>query len=50
VPELWKAKSYPSLKPLLSWFDDLQERLKMFNTWIEKGEPSAFWLPGFFFT
>jgi dynein heavy chain len=37
VPEAWKSKSYPSLKPLLSWFEDLQRRLDMFNTWIRDG-------------
>ena len=50
VPDLWKSKSYPSLKPLISWFDDLQARLSMFTTWVAEGQPETFWIPGFFFT
>ncbi len=50
VPDLWSRFAYPSLKPLTSWYEDLQKRLKMFSDWISEGEPNAFWLPGFFFT
>lgn len=39
VPHLWMAKSYPSLKPLGSYFDDLVERVKFFEGWVHKGTP-----------
>ena len=50
VPEAWTAVSYPSLKPLGGWVNDLIQRLEFFNLWITNGSPSIFWLPGFFFT
>ncbi|GIL57585.1 hypothetical protein Vafri_12790 [Volvox africanus] len=49
VPELWKRRSYPSLKPLGSYLDDLYARLDMFTSWASHGPPPSFWLPGFFF-
>jgi dynein heavy chain len=30
VPEMWKKKSYPSLKPLAGYIKDLRERLEFF--------------------
>jgi dynein heavy chain len=30
VPEMWKKKSYPSLKPLAGYIKDLKERLEFF--------------------
>lgn len=33
VPELWKKVSYPSLKPLGSYLDDLYRRLRMLASW-----------------
>lgn len=33
VPGLWKGKSFPSLKPLASYVDDLLGRLDMFASW-----------------
>lgn len=50
VPDMWKARSYPSKKPLMSYIKDLRARLKMLEEWIEKRQPNVFWISGFFFT
>lgn len=50
VPDMWRARSYPSKKPLMSYIKDLKIRLKMLEDWIEKGQPHIFWISGFFFT
>jgi len=50
VPDLWLAKSYPTLKPLANYVIDLQKRCNFFRNWVENGIPKSFWLSGFFFT
>jgi len=49
VPKLWDAKGFLSLKPLASWTEDLNERIKFLTNWIRFGTPHVFWISGFFF-
>jgi dynein heavy chain len=49
VPAVWANAAYPSMKPLVSWFADLLARVDFIKTWATKGEPSIFWIGGFFF-
>ncbi|KAG5498459.1 hypothetical protein JIQ42_03265 [Leishmania sp. Namibia] len=48
VPKLWTAVSYASLKPLGSWYRDLISRVQFIRSWLQQGEPVAFWIGGFF--
>ena len=48
VPQLWTSVSYASLKPLGAWYRDLIARVQFIRRWVQKGEPVAFWIGGFF--
>ncbi|CAD2218709.1 dynein heavy chain [Angomonas deanei] len=48
VPQLWRSVSYASLKPLGAWYRDFLERITFIRTWVQKGEPKAFWMSSFF--
>ena len=45
VPQLWIKFGFLSLKPLMSWLNDLKERIAFFQGWIDNGTPKAFCLP-----
>ena len=50
VPAAWLKKSFPSLKPLSSYIKELIERVEFFQSWLAHGNPTVYWLSGFFFT
>lgn len=49
VPPAWRRAAYPSTKPLASWVNDFRRRVEHLRTWLTRGQPPAFWLPGLFF-
>jgi dynein heavy chain len=49
IPLSWAKFSYPSHKPLASWFDDLFKRLDFIRAWVSNGHPHVFWVSGLFF-
>ena len=49
VPALWVRVAYPSLKPLASWIQDLNQRIAFLQEWLVTGPPNSFWMSGLFF-
>jgi len=49
LPNNWKKVSYPSLKPLGAWYQDLLERVAFLENWYKNDQPASYWLSGFFF-
>ena len=49
IPEIWKARSFNSLKPLGSYIKDLKSRLQFFSDWLYNGIPRIFMINKFFF-
>lgn len=50
IPDVWLAKSYPSLKVLGGYMSDLYERLEWFDDWSQNGIPAHMWISRFHFT
>ena len=49
VPQIWIKSGFLSMKPLMSWIKDLNERITFFRDWYEKGTPTCFCISRFSF-
>jgi len=49
VPDNWTKVAYPCLKPLTSWYKDMNKRIDFMSLWLYEGPPNSYWAPGFFF-
>ena len=50
LPALWAGKSYPSMKAIGRYIEDLVKRMDTLTSWLENGPPERFWISGFYFT
>ncbi|KAF4532840.1 hypothetical protein B566_EDAN014797 [Ephemera danica] len=48
IPPQWAKKSYPTLKYLDKYLQDLLHRVEFFQSWIKNGVPKSFWISAFF--
>jgi dynein heavy chain len=48
VPIAWGG-IFLSLKPLMSWIEDLNNRIQFVTKWIRDGTPNLYWISGFCF-
>ena len=49
IPRVWEQFAYPSLKKLVPWMSDLEQRIKQLNDWSsDLSLPKCVWLPGLF--
>lgn len=49
VPKIWMDNSYPSLKPLPAYMENLKQRVQFFVKWIAEGIPPVYWMSGLYF-
>lgn len=49
LPWLDTSVGYPSLKPLVSWVNDLVARIRFVGQWLYDGPPKSYWLSSFYF-
>ena len=48
VPEVWLAKSFPSILPLRLYMEDLCQRVEFLNQWVTGEKPKVFRLGAFY--
>ena len=49
IPERWQRASFPCLKSLNGWIEELKRRVNFFQKWIDFGVPATFDLNAFTF-
>merc|ERR1711871_1928816 len=49
IPSSWLKVSYPSLKKLGGYVQNLLERLEFLQDWVVNGPPATYWVSGLFF-
>lgn len=48
IPQCWLLKSYPSVKPIGSYINDLIDRINWFRNCFDIGVPTLVWISAFF--